>query len=142
MIFANLPLKDTYTMTTRKLLLLSIAGALVAFGVPDIFGDIANAIRSGEAKAITRFCGNTVNLTMVNQEDVYSKTQAEQVLKDFFLKNTPRNFTVVHKGVSKEGSKYAIGSMGTSQGLTFRVYFYIKTTTSGDVLQELRFEKE
>ncbi|MFM7079980.1 MAG: DUF4783 domain-containing protein, partial [Bacteroidota bacterium] len=64
----------------------------------DVFTDIANAIRSGEAKAITNFCGNTVNLTILNQEDVYSRAQAEQVLKSFFAKNTPRSFTIVHKG--------------------------------------------
>ncbi len=122
--------------------MLTLACSFGANAFSDIFTDISNAIRSGEAKAITNFCGNTVNLTILNQEDVYSKTQAEQVLKSFFSKNTPRSFTIVHRGGSKEGSKYAIGSMVTSQGVKFRVYLLFKLTSSGETLQEIRFEKE
>ena len=122
--------------------MLTLACSFGTNAFSDIFTDISNAIRSGEAKAITNFCGNTVNLTILNQEDVYSKTQAEQVLKSFFSKNTPRSFTIVHRGGSKEGSKYAIGSMVTSQGVKFRVYLLFKLTSSGETLQEIRFEKE
>src|SRR4051812_25716982 len=89
----------------------------------DIFDDIGNSIRSGDAPAVSRFFGNTVDLTIVNQEEVYSKVQAEQILRDFFSKNTPKSFTVIHKGESKEGARYAIGSMVTAQGVTFRTYF-------------------
>jgi hypothetical protein len=113
-----------------------------SLAISDIFTDIANAIRSGEAKAITNFCGSTLNVTILNQEDVYSKAQAEQVLKAFFAKNAPRSFSIVHKGGSKEGSKYAIGSMVTSAGTKFRVYLLFKMTSSGETLQEIRFEKE
>ncbi len=125
-----------------KLLLIPVIFVATTAMSLDIFGDIANAIRSGEAKAITRYCGNTINLTIINQEDQYSKAQAEQVLRDFFLKNTPRSFNIIHKGVSKEGAKFAIGTMNTSQGGSFRVYFYVRITTSGESLQEIRFEKE
>lgn len=123
-------------------LILTFACSFGSLALTDIFNDISNAIRSGEAKAITNFCGSTVNVTILNQEDVYSKAQAEQVLKAFFAKNTPRSFTIVHKGGSKEGSKYAIGSMVTSQGIKFRVYLLFKLTGSGETLQEIRFEKE
>lgn len=119
------------------MLVISTAGLAL-----DIFGEIANAIRSGEAKAITRYCGSTINLTIINQEDQYSKAQAEQVLRDFFLKNTPRSFNIIHKGVSKEGAKFAIGTMNSAQGGSFRVYFYVRMTTAGESLQEIRFEKE
>ncbi|MGR6086986.1 MAG: DUF4783 domain-containing protein [Arcticibacter sp.] len=125
-----------------KLLVFPLLFSATAVMAMDIFGDIANAIRSGEAKAITRYCGNTINLTIINQEDQYSKAQAEQVLRDFFLKNTPRSFNIIHKGVSKEGAKFAIGTMNTTQGGSFRVYFYVRMTTAGESLQEIRFEKE
>ncbi|MFZ9942274.1 MAG: DUF4783 domain-containing protein [Bacteroidia bacterium] len=121
---------------------LPLTALLLSMSMPDIFGDIANAIRSGEAKAISKFFGNSINLTIVNQEDLYSKAQAEQVLRDFFAKNTPRSFNIIHKGVSKEGAKFAIGSLTTAQGGNFRVYFYVRMTTAGESLQEIRFEKE
>lgn len=124
------------------LLCLPIATTSLSVPMPDIFNDIANAIRSGEAKAISRFFGSSINLTIVNQEDLYSKAQAEQVLRDFFAKNTPRSFNIIHKGVSKEGAKFAIGTLTTAQGGNFRVYFYVRMTTAGESLQEIRFEKE
>lgn len=133
----NLKLKRLFI-----LLCLPVATMLLSASMPDIFSDIANAIRSGEAKAISRFFGTSINLTIVNQEDLYSKAQAEQVLRDFFAKNTPRSFNIIHKGVSKEGAKFAIGTLTTAQGGNFRVYFYIRMTTSGESLQEIRFEKE
>ena len=108
----------------------------------DIFEDVTNALRSGDAKAISRYFGNTVDLTIANQEEVYSKTQAEQILKDFFNKNTPKSFTLMHKGESKEGAYYAIGTYISSQGVTYRTYFYLKQQGGTTVIQELRFMKE
>ncbi len=108
----------------------------------DVFDDVGNALRSGDARSISRFFGNTVDLTIVNQEEVYSKVQAEQILRDFFSKNTPRSFTIIHKGESKEGARYAIGSLVTTQGITYRTYFYVKQQGGTSIIQELRFMQE
>ncbi len=108
----------------------------------DMLDDIANALRSGDARTVSRYFGNTVDLTIISQEEVYSKVQAEQVLRDFFSKNTPRSFTIIHKGESKEGARYAIGTLVTSQGSTYRTYFFIKQQGNTAIIQELRFMKE
>jgi len=120
------------------LLLLSVS----AFAHLQVFDDIATAIRSGDAHSIAKFFGTNVDLTILNQEEMYSKAQAEQVLKDFFSKNNPTSFTIIHTGISKEGSKYAIGSLTTSQGTTYRTYFYSKQTGNVSYIQELRFMVE
>ena len=126
----------------KKTLLVTLftLSALIAFA--DIYSDISNAIRSGDARAVARYFNSTVDLTILNQEEVYSKAQAEQVLRDFFSKNTPRSFTLIHKGVSKEGAKYAIGTLVTTSGVEYRTYFFVKQSTSGELIQELRFEKQ
>lgn len=107
----------------------------------DPYEDIANAIRSGDAKSVSRFFSNSVDLTLISQEDVYSKAQAEQIIKDFFNKNTPRSFSIIHRGESKDGAKYAIGNLTTSSG-NYRVYYYFKISGSSVNIQELRFMKE
>lgn len=121
--------------------LLTITG-FSAVAQRDVYSDISDAVRSGDARAVSRFFGSTVDLTILRQEEVYSKAQAEQVLRDFFSKNTPRSFSLIHKGVSKEGAKYAIGTMVSSQGLQYRTYFFVKTSPGGEFIQELRFEKQ
>ena len=125
-------------ITIALLIFLSIR----AFCGMDIFEDIGSSIRSGDAQSISKFFGNSVDLTIINKEEMYSKAQAEQMLKDFFSKNTPVSFAIIHKGVSKEGSKYAIGSLVTAQGTTYRTYFYIKQSGNNYYIQELRFMLE
>lgn len=108
----------------------------------DAFDEIAFAIRGGDAKQLSTYFGATLDLTIVNREDVYSKAQAEQVIKDFFSKNAPKTFTIIHKGSSPEGTQYAIGNLVTSSGKTFRTSFYFKNSGGKNTLMELRFESE
>ncbi len=122
------------------LILLLTVGSVTAKA--DILTDIGNAIRSGDARSVAKYFSTTVDLTILQQEEVYSKAQAEQVLRDFFFKNTPRSFELIHKGVSKEGAKYAIGTLTTTQGTQYRTYFFVKQTSTGEFVQELRFEKQ
>ncbi len=123
------------------LILISLSSILVA-GNLDIYNDISNAIRSGDAKAVAIYFNNSVDLTINNEEEVYSKAHAEQVLRDFFQKNTPKSFSLIHKGVSKEGAKYAIGNMVTAEGSQYRTYFFVKQVGSKELIQEIRFEKQ
>jgi len=108
----------------------------------DIYDEISNAIRSGDSKQIALYFGNSIDLTLMNQEDVYSKAQAEQIVKDFLNKNTPKSFSILHKGSSKEGTLYAIGSLVTLNGKTFRTSFFVKMTSGKYLIRELRFETD
>jgi len=126
-------------ITILSIIALSIGNV---YAQHDILDDIANALRSGDARSVSKYFGNTVDLTIILQEEVYSKVQAEQILKDFFAKNQARSYSIIHKGESKEGARYAIGSLVTSTGQTYRTYFYIKQQGNTAVIQELRFMKE
>ena len=77
----------------------------LSFGVfaPEMNEDIASAFRSGEAKQVSKFFGTNIDLVLLDKEDVYSKSQAELILKEFFSKNKPKAFSIVHTGVSKNG---------------------------------------
>ncbi len=130
-------MKSLYTILSILFLSVNIASAEF-----DLLDDIANALRSGDAKSVSKYFGSSVDLTIITQEEVYSKVQAEQVLRDFFSKNQPRSFNVIHKGESKEGARYAIGSLITNQGVSYRTYFYIKQQGGNAIIQELRFMKE
>jgi hypothetical protein len=125
-----------------KIVVVLLLAAGSVFALAEILTDIGNAIRSGDARSVSRYFGNNVDLTILQQEEVYSRAQAEQVLRDFFSKNTPKSFNLIHTGVSKEGAKYAIGTLVTSQGAQYRTYYFVKQTGSSETIQELRFEKQ
>ncbi len=128
-------------MKTLKIFILFLL--LAASGKAlDIYDDIANSIRSGDPKQIAFYFSNTVDLTILNQEEVYSKAQAELIVKDFLTKNSPKTFTILHKGSSKEGTLYAIGNLVSLNGKTFRTSFFVKMTSGKYMIQELRFETQ
>jgi hypothetical protein len=102
---------------------------------------IAAAIQAGNAKELAKYFDNNVDITVYNKEEMYSKTQAEMVVKDFFSKNPPSSFKIIHKGTSNQGSEYAIGTLVTSVG-SFRTYIYVKQKATAYSIQEIRFEKD
>lgn len=103
--------------------------------------NIAAALKAGNSKEIAKHFGTNVNLKILNQEDIYSKNQAEMILKDFFTKNPVKNYTAKHNGTSKNGAQYTIGTLSTSNG-NFRTYYFIKKNPDGVQIQEFRIENE
>lgn len=111
------------------------------FAGNDITDLAAEAIRQGNAKDLSKYFKENVDLAIGEKEEVYSSAQAELILKDFFSKNTPKTFIIVHQGMSKLGLQYVIGNLTTSTG-NFRVSFYIKKSLHGQFIQQLRIDTE
>lgn len=127
-------------MKTKVILILIVSISAFAFGV-DLIDGISTAIRSGNPKNISKYFIENIDLKVISQEDVYSKQQAEMILKDFFTKHPVKSFTVAHKSEPKGGSQYVIGTLDTGNG-KFRIYFLIKTTGSQSLIQQFRIETE
>jgi hypothetical protein len=115
---------------------------LLGLAYADICDDIGNALRSGDAKQVSAYFGSSVDLTLANQEDIYSKAQAELLVKDFFSKNPPKSFVIVHQGSSREGTQFAVGNLTTAAGKTYRTSFTLKNNQGKFIIQELRFETQ
>ncbi len=127
-------------MKTKGILILIVSISAFAFAV-DLIDGISTAIRSGNPKNISKYFIENIDLKVISQEDVYSKQQAEMILKDFFTKHPVKSFTVAHKSEPKGGSQYVIGTLETENG-KFRIYFLIKTTGSNTLIQQFRIETE
>ena len=130
-----------YSQLKRIILVILLVLPALSFSYFDVLDNIAGAIRSGDSKQISKYFDNNVELTILERESSYSRTQAEMVLKDFFSKNPVQSFDLIHRGTSGEGSAYGIGKMKTSSQ-TLRVYYYVKQKGNQSVLQEMRFEKQ
>jgi Domain of unknown function (DUF4783) len=108
----------------------------------DIAEDVASAVKTGQAGNVAKFFSANVDLKILDKEDVYSKAQAELILKGFFLKNPVKSFVLIHKGTSKNGDRFAIGTYESGSGKKFRAYFLFKKEGSGLAIQQLRFETQ
>ena len=108
----------------------------------DISDDVAVAVKTGIAVNVGKFFSANVDMKILDKEDVYSKTQAVLILKDFFSKNPIKSFDVMHKGTSKTGDQFAIGIYETSSGKKFRTYFLFKKEGNVLTIQQLRIETQ
>lgn len=113
---------------------------LSSFNVKVGIEDVITAIKAGNAEQVALYFDNTVEISMPDKSNSYSKPQAEIILKDFFYSNPVRGFEVIHKG-QNAGSQFCIGSLITKTG-TFRTTIFMKQKGDNQVLQELRFEKK
>jgi hypothetical protein len=107
----------------------------------DLIDDIASGIRTGNPANISKYFIENIDLKIIDQEDVYSKQQAEMILKNFFSKHPVKTYTIAHKSEPKNGSQYVIGTLETSNG-KFRTYFLIKTMGAQTLIQQFRIEIE
>lgn len=112
--------------------------ATVSFAqIPD---GIVTSIQSGNDSGLAAFFNENVELVVQTHDDVYSKSQAQQIVAEFFKSNKPKQFSIVHQG-GKDGARYAIGSLTTNTG-TFRVYFLLKNKNNNSYIHQLRIEKQ
>lgn len=100
--------------------------------------DVISAMRSGNSSQVAKYFDNNVEISMPDKSNSYSKSQAELVLKDFFISNPVKGFEIIHKG-ENAGSQYCIGKLITRNG-DYRTTIFMKQKGDGQVLQELRFE--
>jgi hypothetical protein len=103
-------------------------------------GEIIKALRTGDANKLSPWFNTSVQLIILDKENVYSRSQATMIMKDFFKKHPPKDFTIIHEG-GKPKAHFAIGLLKTS-GQTYRIYLLIKPGNNKSVIQQLRIEKE
>lgn len=123
--------------------LIAFLACFYTFGAfaQDIFGPMKDAIKTGNAKEVIKFFNTSVDMNLDGEASVYSKTQAEFVLRDFFKKHPSTDFTIVHTGSSKGGLQFAIGRY-VSNGQNFDVVIRVKEVSGSNLIHELNFVKE
>ena len=132
---------NAVTRSMMALVIMLVVGSMSGMAQNAALTEISGSIKSGNAKALSSHFDATVEVTILDTEGSYSRSQAELVVRNFFTKNEPRNFRIIHKGESGGNSKYAIGKLETSNG-TFRTYIYVKNKEGKLMVQQLRFESE
>jgi hypothetical protein len=125
----------------RIVMFLFCLAPMVGFGQGNVLDQVAGALRSGNSKEVARYFDSSVEITILDRESSYSKTQGEMVLRDFFAKNQVSGFELKHRGTSGEGSTYGIGTLRTPSQ-QYRVYYYVKQKGAQQLIQEIRFEKQ
>ena len=124
-------------MDIRKILVISLL--YITIGLRDVDGEsgvyvlnlpveIVQALKSGDAKTISKYFNTSVELIFSESQGVYGKAQAEQILKNFFTNNASPggsfSYRELHSG-NRDNPQYYIGELHTGKG-RYRVTIFMK----------------
>jgi hypothetical protein len=110
----------------------------MSFTTSSGLNEVINALKAGNSAEISKYFDNTVEITLPDKSNSYSKSQGELILRDFFANNTVKGFTIIHQG-ENSGSQYCIGTLLTKSA-SFRTTIYMKQKGDKQMVQEIRFE--
>jgi hypothetical protein len=130
----------------KKIILYALVGLFFSAGFNavaqnEIFNPIKEVIKTGNAKEVSQYLSQSVDISIDGDLKTYSKAQAEFVLRDFFKKHPPTDFDVLHSGASPGGKPYAIGRY-QSNGERYNLVVRVKETSGQHLIQELTFQRE
>ena len=134
-------------MTMRILFYLFMIQAGLVFGIysnvydQETTDQVNTAMKTADASALSNYFNTTLDISLPDTEQSMSKSQATQVMKNFFKNNPPKSYSVDHIGSSREATKYIIGTY-TSGSKTFKTYVLLKETNNKYLIVQLQFEKE
>lgn len=125
----------------KKILLLATIlfsfGTILMAQVPD---DLITCFKKGNAVDLAKYFSANIELTVLDQDDVYSKAQAQQIISNFFSQNKAEDFSIIHEP-GNESSKFVIGNLKTDKE-SFRVSFLLKSEEDKAYIHLLRIEKQ
>ncbi len=106
---------------------------------PSFEAVIVNAFKTGNAAKIALYFGDNVDLSILGKANLYSKSQAQQVLQHFFTEHKPKEFSIIHKGNAKS-SQYFIGELISIAAKKYRVTINSKADGSKNTITSLTIE--
>ncbi len=120
-----------YTFTLLFLIFIKSAFAF------DVIDDVTAFFKKGDTKEIAKYFPSTVELSILEQEDIYSSNQAVFILKDFFAKHPPISAKIIHKVTSNPNYKFGVILLTTSNA-NYRVSFELKSNSSKFLISQIR----
>ena len=127
-------------MFKKSLIPIIIATYMSISSVAQIPDAILISLKNGNSIELANHFNTELELIVLDKENIYSKTQAQVILKDFFKKHQVENFEIKHQG-DKENMHYVIGNLITSSD-TFRLSFILKSINNNLLIHQLRIENE
>lgn len=128
-------------MISAKILITFFLSMSLLVQEDETLDNISAAMRAGSSKELIKYCNDNLEIKINGKSTNYSKSQAEVVIKDFFMNNPPKNFRYIHHGSSPEGLKYTIGTYTISNG-SYRVVMLIKKVGANFKIDTINFSKE
>lgn len=106
----------------------------------NVFVPIAKYIERGDADCLSAWFAKNIEINVMGNASNCSKTQARQILRNFFADYTPKSFAIIYKSGSYP-MRYAVGNL-EGGGNLFTVTILVKINNSGNYIEQLKIEKK
>lgn len=137
-------LKSMKMKTVKKvllsMLLMALTTTIQAQREGTLPSNITEATRDGDAVELANYFNDKIELVLPSKAGVFSKQQAQFMMKDFFTSFAPRSFQIIHQGV-RENATFAIGKYTHANG-SFRILFLTKNDGGETLIHQLRIEQQ
>ena len=122
-----------YSMLTSVALIIGVSGSIP-------YESIEKAFESNNEAALATYCGEKVLMSVLGEEGVYSRSQAQLVLKNYFSKWPSGTFKFYFKGKESSEGSFCIGKYicGFNE---FRVTINFKNVNQKYVIESLDVDK-
>ncbi|RFZ85634.1 DUF4783 domain-containing protein [Mucilaginibacter terrenus] len=119
------------------ILLFTIPAAAIAGPIDKV----AELIKQGNTHELAKLFAATIDVTVLENANVYSKAQAEIILEKFFKENRPQSVKIIHRVNSSAAYNFEVMHVVTDKG-KYRVAVTMKEIEKQMVIIELRVEVE
>jgi hypothetical protein len=107
----------------------------------DVIDRTAELLKDGNTRELAATFSPSIEMTILGEDNVYSSTQAEQALTEFFKRCQPHSAKVLHRITSNAHYQYAVIILSTSNG-SYRTCISLKNVNGKFEVNELRIEAE
>jgi len=98
-------------------------------------------IKQSSIKELVKTFAPNVEMTVLTEEGVYSREQAETILNNFFAKNPIVSVKIIHRVDSNPEYRYAVCTLITKNG-NFRTSISLRSSNGNFAVTELHIEEE
>lgn len=107
----------------------------------DIVEVLSSLFKTANSREISKDFSASVEININGEDDVYPKAQAEQILREFLVKNPPVNSAVIHLINTNPNYRFGVLALSTRSG-KFRVAITLKKSANTFFITELRIEPD
>jgi len=101
----------------------------------------AALIKQNNIKELVKTFAPSIEMTVLTEEGVYSREQAETILNNFFAKNPTISIKIIHRVDSNPDLRFAVCTLITKNG-NFRTSVSLRNSGGNFVVSELHIEEE
>lgn len=121
----------------RILLALVLCAACMASYAADL-RPVTDAFAKGQAGAMQTYMDTAIDMHVAGTDKKCTAGEAVKLLADFFGRNQPKTFTLLHNA-DKKDSGFSVGTLETA-GATFRVNLTYRIQDNTVRIQSIRIE--